>query len=373
MWLLALSALILWIYLVLLRGMFWLSRPVLDQPSTLPTASVAVVVPARDEAEHIATSIGSLLHQTYAGPLHVILVDDNSQDGTAQIARALPGANALTIVNGAPLPAGWSGKMWAVHQGLAHPLAQQSDYVLLTDADIEHAPEHVSQLVAKAESCNLDLVSEMVHLRCTSLPERALIPAFIYFFQMLYPFAWVNDARKDVSGAAGGTMLIRRPMLDRINGVHSVRHHLIDDCALAHQIHRAGGSIWLGHAERAESRRIYAHWRDIWRMIARTAYVQLNHSPLALFGCIASMLLVYVAPVYCALITHGGAQYLGLAAWALMAFTMQPTLRRYRVSPLWGFLLPLIALFYLAATIASAIEHHRGRGGAWKARVYPQS
>ena len=365
-----------WVYLIAFRGGFWRSRPVLGAGEPAGAAKVAVVVPARDEAEHIARSLGSLLRQQYQGELAIILVDDNSTDGTAHIAKATAAWNGavgrLTIVTGEPLPPGWSGKLWAVHQGLACELGKAADYVLLTDADIEHAPGHVAALVAKAEAEGLDLVSEMVRLHCATWAERALIPAFVFFFQMLYPFAWVADPRKKPAGAAGGTMLVRRASLDGVEGVERIRGRLIDDCALAGEIKRGGGRIWLGHAEGAASLRVYREWRDVWNMIARTAYAQLGHSAAMLAGCVAGMGAVYLAPPLLAILAHGPARVLGALAWAMMAASFQPTLRRYGRSPLWGLALPAIGLFYLGATVASALRHSAGRGGGWKERVYPE-
>ena len=362
-----------WIYLIALRGRFWRSQPVLERRAPANAAQVAAIVPARNEAESIAGSLGSLLHQDYAGELTIVLIDDNSTDGTAEIASSLAGRGRLNIVRGAPLPAGWSGKLWAVHQGLAHSAAISADYLLLTDADIEHAPDHLAALVTKAESEGLDLVSEMVRLHCETAAERMLIPAFVFFFQMLYPFAWVGDPGKRTAGAAGGTMLVRRAALERIDGVSRIRGKLIDDCALAREIKRTGGRIWLGHSECAASMRVYAHWREVWQMIARTAYEQLGNSPLNLLGCIAGMSAVFLAPPLVAFFATGISQLAGLATWLMMALAFQPTLRRYRRSPLWGAALPLIALFYLAATIASAVRHYAGRGGAWKDRMYDRN
>lgn len=368
----AIISFLIWCWLLTAHGLFWRSTPVLDRKKR-PSggAKVAVVIPARDEAEAIHRSLTSLLSQDYPGELSIILVDDNSTDGTGEIAQQLADRDPrLTILRGKPLAPGWSGKLWAVSQGLQHPAAIAADYVLLTDADIAHEPSHISSLIAKAEAENLDLVSEMVRLHCDTLPERALIPAFIFFFQMLYPFAWANDPKKKLAAAAGGTILVSRAALNRIDGVNRIRHHLIDDVALAREVKREG-KIWLGHAEEATSLRIYKDSNEIWNMIARTAYVQLNHSPLLLLGTCIGMLLLYLAPPLLPL--AGGRQgLLGLLVWAMMALSFQPTLRRYRRSPLWGFALPLIALFYLGATLASAIRHYRGKGGAWKNRVYPE-
>lgn len=362
-----------WIYLIALRGRFWRSLPVLERRTPVNAAKVAAIIPARNEVESIARSLGSLLHQHDAGEFAIVLVDDNSTDGTAEIAASLAAGGRLKIVRGAPLPAGWSGKLWAVHQGLAHSAAKSVDYLLLTDADIEHAPDHLPALVAKAESEGLDLVSEMVRLHCETPAECALIPAFVFFFQMLYPFAWVGDPGKRTAGAAGGTMLVRRAALERIGGVSRIRGKLIDDCALAREIKRAGGRIWLGHSECAASMRVYEHWREVWQMIARTAYEQLGNSPLYLLGCIAGMSAVFLAPPLAAIFATGISRLVGLAAWLMMALAFQPTLGRYRRSPLWGAALPPIALFYLGATIASAVRHYAGRGGAWKDRVYDKN
>lgn len=365
-----------WVYLVGFRGQFWRSAPVLDVRKPASNASVTVIVPARDEAESIGQSLASLLAQDYAGRFSVILVDDNSTDGTAAIAASLTATLAgdanLTILSGQPLPSGWTGKLWAVHQGLAHEKARAADYVLITDADIVHGPGHISALVAKAEHDSLDLVSEMVRLHCETAAERALIPAFVFFFQMLYPFAWVADPARRTAGAAGGTMLLRRATLERINGVFRIRDNLIDDCALAREVKSTGGRIWLGHAEAAVSARVY-DWRDTWNMIARTAYVQLHNSPLMLLGCVSAMAVIYCAPPVFAVFAHGSARALAILSWLAMAAVFQPTLHRYRGSPLWGFALPAIGLFYLCATVASALRHHAGRGGGWKSRVYPQT
>jgi hopene-associated glycosyltransferase HpnB len=368
----ALLALAAWIYLACFHGRFWSSQPELGRRAPSGRAKIAVVIPARDEAESIGACLRSLLEQNYTGPLSMVLVDDNSTDETAEIAAELVVADRLTVLRGAPLPAGWSGKLWAVHQGLSHPLACSADYVLLTDADIVHAPCHVAALVAQAEAENLDMASEMVRLNCETAAERAFIPAFIYFFQMLYPFAWVADPRKRTAGAAGGTILVARAALDRIGGVESIRHQLIDDCALAARIKQSGGRIWLGHARDAVSLRVYADWREVWQMIARTAYVQLDHSPLLLLGCVAGMSLLYAAPPLLSLLAQGWPRWMGIGTWLLLAATFQPTLRRYRRSPLWGFALPAIGGFYLCATVASALNHYAGRGGGWKNRVYPK-
>lgn len=366
---LAALALAVWLYLILLHGRFWSAGPVLAPAIPAIPAShpaVAIVVPARDEAEVIADALRSLLAQDYAGPFRVILVDDGSTDGTGAIARALDDAR-LTVLTGAPRPPGWSGKLWAVQQGLQQ--AKDAELVLLTDADILHDPRHLSALVAKAEAERLDMASEMVELACDSMAERALVPAFVFFFQLLYPFYWVNDSRRATAAAAGGTILIRQRALHRTGGVEVVRGALIDDVALATAV-KAGGPIWLGHSALARSVRPYPGFADIWRMVARTAYVQLRFSPLLLVGTTAGMALTWLLPLALALFGTGWAQAMGIATWVLMTASYLPTLRRFRRSPLWALALPLIAAFYMAATIGSAVNHHTGRGVAWKGRAY---
>ena len=362
-----------WVYLVGFRGNFWRSGPVLDTTASSGRARVAVIVPARNEAVSIKGSLSSLLAQDYPGELAVIVVDDNSTDDTGKIAASLGTGERLTIVAGEPLPTGWTGKLWAVHQGLQRKEATTADFVLLTDADIEHAQDHVSALVAKAEADSLDLVSEMVHLHCATRAERALIPAFVFFFQMLYPFAWAADPKKHTAAAAGGTILVSRRALDRVQGVFLIRSDLIDDCALAQEIKSTGGRIWLGHTDSAISTRVYSQWRDVWDMVARTAYVQLGQSPLMLLGCIAGMGIIYWAPPLLTLLAGSTPRVLGLLSWLMMALAFQPTLRRYRCSSLWGIAMPVISLFYVCATVDSALRHYTGRGGGWKNRVYPGS
>lgn len=363
---LAVLALLIWICLIFAHGTFWQAGPVLPVAYPVTAPSVAVVVPARDEAPLIEATLRSLLAQDYAGPFRVILTDDNSTDGTGDIVRAI-GDPRLTVISGAPRPAGWSGKLWAVSQGIAE--AGKVDLVLLTDADIVHEPAHLSSLVARIERYNLDLVSEMVKLACDTWAERALVPAFVYFFQLLYPFAWVNDSLKATAAAAGGTILIRRRALQRIGGIESVREALIDDVALAAAV-KKGGRIWLGHSDLARSVRPYPSVADIWRMIARTAFVQLRYSLLLLLATTLGMALTWLVPPVAALFGHDRAFWCGLVAWTMLAGSFLPTLQRFGRTPLWAPFLPLIAGFYMAATIGSAVNHLLGRGVAWKGRAY---
>lgn len=366
---LAVLTVLIWIYLLFAHGRFWQAGPVLTVSYPAATPPVAVVVPARDEAPLIEATLRSLLAQDYGGPLRVILIDDNSTDGTGEIARAITDPR-LTVVAGAPRPAGWSGKLWAVSQGVVE--AGDAELVLLTDADIIHDPAHLSSLVSRIERSNLDMVSEMVRLACDSWAERALVPAFVFFFQLLYPFAWVNDGLKATAAAAGGTILIRRRALRRIGGIESVREALIDDVALAAAV-KTGGQIWLGHSDLARSVRPYPSVADIWRMIARTAFVQLRYSLAILVATTAGMALVWLLPPALALFGHGLAFWCGLAAWLMLAGSYVPTLRRFNRSLAWAPLLPLVAAFYMAATIGSAANHYLGRGVAWKGRAYQGS
>jgi len=374
---LVLVAFLIWCWLLTMRGRFWSAGPLL--PVAVPSRAppVAIVVPARDEAPFIARTVRSLLDQQYPGPFSVTLVDDNSEDGTGAIVRALDvagrqGAGRLTVLTGAPRPAGWAGKLWAVHQGIAaarEAVPDTPEYVFLTDADIEHDPPHLASLVAMAERHDLDMVSEMVTLSCKSWAEKALIPAFVFYFQLLYPFAWVNNPLCGTAAAAGGTVLIRRRALIRIGGIEAVRGALIDDVALAGAV-KAGGRIYLGHSGLARSIRPYPGMSDIWRMIARSAYAQLHFSPFLVAGTILAMTLIWLVPPLAALFGHGWSRGLGLLTWALFAAAYLPTLARFRRSAVWALFLPAIALFYMAATIGSAVNHHLGRGVVWKGRAY---
>ena len=368
---LGLLSLAIWLYLPLGRGGFWLTRE-RDGDAAAPTRwpSVTAVVPARNEADVIEQSIGSLLRQDYPGTLRVVLVDDGSDDGTAARASAVGSSERLEVLTGSPLPAGWTGKVWAQNQGVNHALASadKPDYLLLTDADIGHAPDNLRALVAQAESQGLVLVSSMVELSCQRWSERFLIPAFVFFFQMLYPFAWVADRNRSVAAAAGGCMLVRREALERIGGMASIRSEIIDDCALARQL-KAQGPIRLGLTRRAKSLRPYEGLREIGRMVSRSAYAQLDYSLLMLAGTVAGLAITYLAPALLALFGHGPAQVAGLAAWLLMAAAFQPVLHFYRVSPLWGLALPAIATAYAVFTVQSAVAVWLGQGGQWKGRA----
>ena len=363
-----LLSLAIWVYLILAHGRFWSSGPELPPavPGELP--EVDIVIPARDEAETIGPVIASLLAQDYPGRFRIFLVGDNSTDGTAQ--KAGTAAN-LTILTGKPKAEGWSGKLWALSQGIA---ASSAPVLLFADADILHDSRHLSALVARLLEPRADMVSEMVRLNCASLPERALVPAFVYFFQMLYPFARVNDPSSGVAAAAGGTVLIRREALERIGGIAAIRGALIDDVTLANAVKssgaRAGAAIYLGHSGLATSIRPYPHWADLWQMITRTAFTQLRYSALLLLLTLVGLTLVWLVPIGALLWGNGWERIAGLATFILAALSYQPTLTRYRCSPFWALALPLIAAFYMAATFGSALNYWLGRGARWKNRAY---
>jgi hopene-associated glycosyltransferase HpnB len=375
-----------WVYLIALRGGFWRLRrqelagggetaaPAMPRQAQ---RSVVAVMPSRDEAAVIGRAVASLAAQRYGGPFHIVLVDDHSSDGTAEIARKAAtdagAAGQLTIVTAEQLPPGWSGKLWAVDQGIAIARRFDPGYLLLTDADIVHPPDNVADLVARAEAGGYDLVSLMVMLHCGSLWERLLIPAFVFFFFKLFPPRWVADRRSPVAAAAGGCMLVRPAALERIGGIASIRDEIIDDCALARRIKARGGSLWLGIAPdgpegAARSIREYRSWRPIWDMITRCAFAQLGFSAAALAATVAGMLLLYAAPPALLLFGAPIARVFGGAAWAIMSLAYMPMLGRYRRSALLAPLLPLIALFYTTATVGSAVQYWRGRGGRWKGR-----
>lgn len=361
-------ALLVWLYLFFLHGNFWGSSIELRPARPLTVPDVDIIVPARDEAALIGPVIASLLAQDYAGGVRVILVDDNSTDGTAAAAGRDP---RLTIVAGAPKPAGWAGKLWALAQGVT---ASTAPLLFFTDADIIHDPRHLAALVARLKTPRVDMVSEMVRLNCVSWPERLFIPAFVYFFQLLYPFAKVNDPRDRLAAAAGGTVLLRCEALRRIGGIEAIKGALIDDVALAKAV-KKGGAIYLGHSGLARSIRPYPHVADIWAMITRSAFTQLNYSALLLAGTILGLALVwFVGP--CAILFGGIGSWrflAGLAIYGLGAVSYLPTLKRYDQPRYLALALPLIAAFYMAATIASAVQHWRGTGARWKNRAYGEA
>lgn len=368
---LAAIATLIWLYLYFLHRHFWHSGPELLPARPVTAPAVDIVIPARDEVETIGAAIASLLAQDYPAPFRVILVDDGSTDGTAVRAAEAAGSDPrFLLVSGATKPAGWSGKLWALDQGVARSGAE---LLLFTDADITHDPRHLATLVARMgtpeRGARLDMVSEMVRLNCESRAERALIPAFVYFFQMLYPFARVNDPLSATAAAAGGTVLIRRAALERIGGIAAMRGALIDDVTLARLVKR-GGAIFLGHSGLARSIRPYPHLADIRAMIARTAFTQLRYSAALLALTLIGLALVWLVPPLAVIFGGGWSFVLGLVAYLLAVLSYRPTLRRYGVSGFWSLALPGIALVYMEATLASALRHWRGTGAQWKRRDY---
>ena len=350
-------------YLLLFRGMFWRISPLLRTQSLVSVQHdfrVTAIIPARDEEHCIGAAVQSLKLQDFDGDLRIIVVDDNSSDRTATVARE----HGAKVVSAGPLPPGWTGKMWAVRQGVAAAKAShRPDFLLLTDADIEHGHRSISNLLAR----NVPMASVMVRLRCESLAERLLIPAFVFFFFKLYPPTWIANPTARTAGAAGGCILIRADMLDRIGGIEAIRGELIDDCALARQV-KQHGPIWLGMSNETRSLRVYGSFASVWNMVARTAFTQLGHSTPMLLGAIAGMFVTYLAPP---LFTLAGST-MALAAWVCLSLAYVPMLRFYRQPVLLAPVLPVVALFYLGATIHSALQYWLGSGGQWKGRVQAQ-
>ena len=363
----ALGAVALAIWAGLAATGFWLCRERDDRvivPDPREWPDVVAVVPARNEADVIARSLGSLSVQDYPGLFRIILVDDNSTDETGAIAARL-GSERVAVLSGAPLAPGWTGKLWALSQGITQ--AGTPRYLWLTDADIEHAPDTLRRLVTIAEGKQRRLGSFMAELHCRTWPERALVPAFVYFFMMLYPFNWINR-RSSLAGAAGGCVLVERETLAAAGGIAAIRGALIDDCALGALIKRQG-PIWLGLTHRSRSIRPYRSAGEVGSMIARSAYAQLRYSPLLLAATVTSLVLMFGVPAWLALFGQGAARMMGAAAFLLMAAMYQPLLHFYRRSPLWGLAQPLVAAFYTGCVLWSAWQHWRGRGGMWKGRV----
>ncbi|WP_119166045.1 glycosyltransferase [Algihabitans albus] len=388
---LAAASLLIWIVLLLFRGGFWRGRerfvcpPEADENRSWPAA--AVCIPARNEADVLSQTLRSVLTQDYAGPFHVVLADDASTDGTGDLARrlavALGAEDRLTVIAPPPLPEGWTGKLWALNAAVAEAerVSPEARYLWFTDADILHDPDNLRCLIAKAETEDLDLTSQMVELACVSFWDRLLVPAFVFFFAKLYPFGWVNDPSTRTAAAAGGCLLLRCKAFARAGGLAPVRDRIIDDCAIGQQIKRHGrpadakgraGRLWLGTSGHARSARAYESLGEIWRMVTRSAYTQLHHSPWLLAGTLLGMMLIYLVPPAIALTwpLHGTALagLTALTVWLAMALALMPTLRQYR-QPLWlALLLPLAAVLYTGMTLDSARRYHSGRGGGWKGR-----
>ncbi|MEV0208792.1 glycosyltransferase [Streptomyces sp. NPDC050788] len=374
----AVVSLVAWLWLLLCQGFFWrtdVRLPRREDPADWPP--VCVVVPARDEAEVLPASLPSLLAQRYPGRAEVFLVDDGSSDGTGTLARELAdrhGGLPLTVGSPGEPPAGWTGKLWAVRHGITLARAREPEYLLLTDADIAHAPDSLRELVAAARSGGFDVVSQMARLRVESLWERLVVPAFVYFFAQLYPFRRIGGKGTRTAAAAGGCVLLRTDAAERARIPDAIRHAVIDDVALARAVKGSGGRIWLGLAEQVDSVRPYPRLHDLWRMVSRSAYAQLRHNPLVLLGTVLGLALVYLVPPVTLIaglaIGETATALLGGLAWLVMTGTYIPMLRYYG-QPLWlAPLLPFTAFLYLLMTVDSAVQHYRGRGAAWKGRTY---
>lgn len=375
----AVLSLLIWVTLAFARGGFWRLRrfdadlAAAEEPAAYAWPRVAILVPARDEAETIAACMASLARQDYPGAFSIFVVDDHSTDGTAELARRAAiecsAADRIRVHTAASLPAGWTGKLWALNEGVAAAAQDSPVFYWFTDADVAHAPDTLRRLVARAERESLDLISLLVLLRARSLPERLLIPAFLLFFLKLYPPRWVADPRARTAGAAGGCILMRRAALERMGGLAAIRGEVIDDCATARAAKASGGRIWLGLTHQSKSLRGYRRFGEIRDMVARTAFTQLGYSPLLLAGSLAGMFLTYIAPALLLFDPHPAVHYPAFAAWLLMSLLYLPAVRFFRLTPFWVFLLPMAALFYSYATLLSALRYWLGRGGQWKGRA----
>ena len=366
-----------WVWLLQWHGNFWhilLPRAPRSAPESWP--EVAIIVPARDETEVLPRSLPGLLAQDYPGAWRIILVDDHSGDGTAAAATAIAAAagmsGRLTVTQPPALPAGWSGKVHAMDWGVRQA-GDAAAYYLFTDADILHAPHSLRLLMARSLADRVDLHSLMVKLRCRSFWEKLLVPAFVYFFQMLYPFTWSNAPGSRVAAAAGGTMLVRRAALEEAGGLAAIRGAIIDDCALARAIKfRASREpprtlLTLTTAE-ARSLRRYETLDSLWRMISRSAFTQLRYSWLLLALTVLGLFVVFIMPLL--LLFAGGPWMIGgLAAIVLMLYSYMPMVQFYGLNFMYSATLPLAAALYLLATLDSARLYAMGRGGAWKGRV----
>jgi hopene-associated glycosyltransferase HpnB len=364
----------IWIYLFLARGNFWQLHE--DDIYLQPLASwprVVAIVPARNEAETIAQAVRSLAAQDYPGEFSIIIVDDHSEDATANLARkAADGSGAsqrVKIHSAAPLAPGWTGKLWALNEGVQVASQDKPDFLWFTDADIEHAPDTLHRLVFRAEKDSLDLASLMVLLQAKTLPERLLIPPFLYFFLMLYPPRWIGDPNASTAGAAGGCILLRRNVLAPIGGMALIRGEVIDDCALARAVKKNGGRIWMGVTRRSVSLRSYWSFAEIRNMIARTAFTQLHYSILFLVMALAGLFVTFLLPWFSFLSGEDPAWFLASTSICLMTVTFGVTVRFYSLPWPWALTLPVAAVYYACATFVSAVRYWLGRGGQWKGRV----
>jgi hopene-associated glycosyltransferase HpnB len=366
---------VIWLALFFAWGNFWQiwefdsDRAQFPAPAEWPR--VTAVVPARNEAASIEAVIRAFAAQDYAGGFSVIVVDDHSDDGTARLAfHAATDTNAASrvrVISAPQLIGGWTGKLWALHAGV-NESAPAAEFYWFTDADVVHAPDTLRRLVSRAQADSLDLTSLMVLLRAETFAERLLIPAFLYFFLVLYPPKWIADRNSRTAGAAGGCILLRQAALKRVGGLAAIRHEVIDDCALARAVKRSGGTIWMGLTRASRSLRSYEHFSHIRDMIARTAFTQLRYSPILLAGTLVAMILTFVLPLALTFSANIRVWPFALAAWCLMTASFLPTVTFYRLRAIWAPLLPLAALFYTYATCLSAARCWLGRGGQWKGR-----
>lgn len=387
------TSLIAWLVLVFGRYGYWKTKEKLTPEEEYGPSgewpSVSAVIPARDEAKVLPETLPSVLNQDYPGELKIVFVDDDSEDGTAGVARDLgqrtDSEDRLEIVNGDPTPEGWSGKVWALQQGYERAQDLNPDLIWLTDADINHASAALKKLTSKLVSEELDLVSIMADLRTDTFWEKLLIPSFVYFFKSLYPFSRVNDPETDLAAAAGGCILVRSSALDDVDGFRRLRDAIIDDCSLARALKDEGKKLWLGLSHMSKSYRSYGNLGEIWKTISRSAFSQLNYSPLLLFGTVIGMVFLFLAPpAGLALGLTGLANgvcglssphslvltLLGGLAWLVQAFSFQPILSWYGLSPYYGLLAPLGGFLYTLMTVDSAISWWTGRGSRWKGRRY---
>lgn len=367
-------ALLIWLYLLLFRAGFWqMNHYLLPHRRSDRFRSVAAIIPARNEADVIDQAITSLLAQDFSGSIHIFVVDDHSSDSTAQIARETAqragAAERLTTIQSPPLPQGWLGKVWAMQQGLLAARTLNPDYVLFTDADIEHAPDNLARLVAQAESQERDLVSALVRLHCETPAEKLLVPAFVYFFFLLYPPGKTSNSHSRTAGAAGGCMLLRPSALEKAGGFESIRGEIIDDCSLAAQIKQSGGKLWLGISNETRSLRGYGSFSELRAMIARTAFKQLRHSVWLLAACLLGMLLIFILPIALLGSRNLAIQIEAAIALGFMLRTYVPAVQLYRLNIANVLTLPLAAVFYIYATVCSAVSYWRGTGGQWKGRA----
>ena len=374
---LSLLTFVIWLVIFFLWGQFWrvwefdADRARFPSRDRWPT--VAAVVPARNEAETIGAVLRGLAAQDYSGEFSIVIVDDHSRDGTAEIARRTAEeagvASRTIIVRASELQPGWTGKLWSLNLGANVAADMTPEFLWFTDADIMHSTDTLRNLVSNAESGKLDLTSLMVLLKAESFVERLLIPPFVYFFLMLYPPRWIADSKSKTAGAAGGCILLRRSSLERAGGLAAIRGEVIDDCALARIVKKSGGKIWMGLTRSSRSLRAYTTSSEIRDVIARTAFTQLRYSALNLLGTLLGLGVTFLVPFVLTFSSNIHVWPFALAAWCLMTASFLPAVTLYRLSPVWAPLLPFSALFYAFATCLSAVRYWLGRGGQWKGRA----